>query len=149
MESALARTPAGGPENGGVASGIATIGVHGPGSGHAHGGGLINAAASGAMSDVASGSPFGVASRPAVVPAMAPVLAATLLFVPCDALSRCLARATPLLNCLGCVVPCMCRGWQRFSARVWGKGYCGSRRPLRQALRAPMLVSMSFLVLFW
>ena len=58
MESALARTPAGGPENGGVASGIATIGAHGPGSGHAHGGSLINAAVSGAMSDVAFGTPL-------------------------------------------------------------------------------------------
>lgn len=108
MESALARTPAGGPENGGVASGIATIGAHGPGSGHAHGGSLINAAVSGAMSDVAFGTPFCVANRPAMVPAMAPVLAATLLFVPCDALSRYFARVTPLPNCLGCVMPCMC-----------------------------------------
>ena len=58
MESALARTPAGGPECGGVASGIATIGLQAPDSGHAHSGSLINAVASGAMSDVASGSPL-------------------------------------------------------------------------------------------
>lgn len=110
MESALARTP----ECCGVASGIATIGLQAPGSGHAHGGGLINATAPGAMSDVASGSPFGVASRPAMVPAMAPVLAVTLLFVPCDALSRYFARVTPLPNCLGCVMSCMCCGWRHF-----------------------------------
>ncbi|MFA9949105.1 hypothetical protein [Dentiradicibacter hellwigii] len=122
---------------------MATIGAHGQGSGHAHSGSLINAAASGAMSDVASGSPFGVASRPA----MALVLAATLLFAPCDALSRCLARATPLLNCLGCVVPACAADGGVFRC-AYGKRLLRSRRPLLQALCALMLVSVSFLVMF-
>lgn len=137
-ESTLESDPAGGPgpESGGAAGGTATIGAHGPGSGHAHGGGLINVAASGATS--------AAAGRQAIVL----VLVATLLFAAYDALSKYLLPCYPVAQLLWARNALHVLLMAMFFGRGMGWGLLRSRRPLLQIFRALMLVSVSFLVMF-